>query len=92
MGNVSNLLVSGLATIRVVFSMRCPMLNFIDMRGDTSRFTCFDEDLLGAIEVAKTEGLTLQRIVSDGEDECYETLYQADHPGWSSSVEEKSDG
>lgn len=80
---VAGFLVSGNEEQLTDFHLRVYMvLNGIDRRGDTCRYTCFSEDREGAMLAAEEAGVTMEEIVGAGEDEDYLMLVQGEHRGW----------
>ena len=60
--------------------------NYIDKRGQTTRWTVFADDLELVIAACRRHHVTLQEIVGAGSSETYETLNQGCWPVWQPGV------
>jgi len=82
-GNVHGLLATGIDDALMDFHMSvCWLLNGIDRRKQTCRYTCFDEHLQLAIDNAKKYKITLQEIITQDGTETYPVLVQGEMLGW----------
>lgn len=77
---VHGLLVTGPEENLILFNLAvCMLLNGIDRRGQTVRYTCMGEDLPTAVEAAKQADLTLQEIRHEESGEVYPVLHEGSH-------------
>lgn len=75
-----SLLITGPEENRCMFHLRvCNLLNLIDGRFDTVRYTCMPEDLKTAMKAAAENDVTIQEIVMVGKNETYEVRHLGTH-------------
>ncbi len=77
---VHSLLITGPEEARSMFHLRvCNVLNLIEGRGDTIRYTCFSEDLPKAMKAAQEDDVTVQEIENVGSQEIYPVRHMGSH-------------
>lgn len=69
-------------TLGMVNLSICPVANFIDRRGQTSRWTVFGEDFDRIVNACKANNATCQEIVWMDQTETYPILHQGTMEPW----------